>query len=349
MLVVCFTTHFFGLELFRQVDAIVEDEIKVEQGICWFHAPNLVYTISYFLDLVGAENLHVYLWAAKDLSWMTGYFYSGVLFGGLAVIWSLYIVIYHAMIRTFNSWEIICGITQALWLLGNYIWMIGELHDIEWPNEEPLYDLYTIRAGYVLKLALVLSGVFVLIIKPLDILRPSEEALEYFNERAHRKAILPPFVHSWRDYENTHIFFWLGKDTAWNSSVRSMWVIFVIPTLLIAGDFVISTFYVKTAIVDHAHYVAVMLWVLGNIVWAASETFDLDPDTPYKLFSSSVNAVHVCRFWASWLLLSTYIPICMLYIQYFRSSGAGGSVKYRKDDAIKDEVENPMDRKKTSK
>lgn len=319
----------------------MEQEIKVERGICWFQAPNTVYTISYFLDLVGAENLHVYLWAGKDLSWMTGYFYSGVIFGGLAVIWSLYIVIYHAMIRTVNSWEIICGVTQALWLLGNYIWMIGELHDIEWPNEEPIYDLCTVRAGYVLKLALVLSGVFVLFIKPLNILRPSEEALEYFNERAHRQSIFPPFVHSWRDYENTHIFFWLGKDTAWNASIRSMWVIFVIPTLLIAGDFVVSTFYVKNAIVDHAHYVAVMIWVFGNIVWAAGETFELDIDKPYKLFPSSSNAIHTCRFWASWLLLATYIPICMLYIQYFRKAGAGESVKCCKEE-IKEEIENPL-------
>ena len=50
----------------------MDREIKVERGICWFQAPNTVYTISYFLDLVGAENLHVYLWAGKDLSWMTG-------------------------------------------------------------------------------------------------------------------------------------------------------------------------------------------------------------------------------------------------------------------------------------
>ena len=39
------------------------------------------------------------------------------------------------------------------------------------------------------------------------------------------------------------IFFWLGKDFAWNNIIPSMWVIFAIPTLLMSVDFVYVTFW----------------------------------------------------------------------------------------------------------
>jgi hypothetical protein len=34
----------------------------------------------------------------------------------------------------------------------------------------------------------------------------------------------------------------LGKDTAWNTIEPVMWIIFVLPTLVIAFDFVMATF-----------------------------------------------------------------------------------------------------------
>ena len=34
------------------------------------------------------------------------------------------------------------------------------------------------------------------------------------------------------------IFFWLGKDFAWNHEIKFLWIIFAIPTLLISFDFV---------------------------------------------------------------------------------------------------------------
>ena len=39
------------------------------------------------------------------------------------------------------------------------------------------------------------------------------------------------------------ILFWLGKDCAWNGLIPSMWIIFVLPTLLIACDFVFSSLF----------------------------------------------------------------------------------------------------------
>ena len=39
-----------------------------------------------------------------------------------------------------------------------------------------------------------------------------------------------------------------GKDMAWASNIKSMWIIFVIPTLVIAFDFVLLTLMSKVCI-----------------------------------------------------------------------------------------------------
>ena len=38
------------------------------------------------------------------------------------------------------------------------------------------------------------------------------------------------------------IFFWLGKDLAWNAQVPSLWILFAIPTILISVDFVCMSY-----------------------------------------------------------------------------------------------------------
>ena len=43
------------------------------------------------------------------------------------------------------------------------------------------------------------------------------------------------------------ILFWLGKDCAWNGLIPSMWIIFVLPTLIIACDFVYSSLFAKVS------------------------------------------------------------------------------------------------------
>jgi hypothetical protein len=58
-----------------------------------------------------------------------------------------------------------------------------------------------------------------------------------------------------------------GKDVAWSygldgwKQARIMWIIFVIPTFLIAFHFVYTTAVYKYMLVNHVHYVAQLLWV----------------------------------------------------------------------------------------
>jgi len=56
--------------------------------------------------------------------------------------------------------------------------------------------------------------------------------------------LLPP-TQTWREYENIHILFWLGKDVAWINLIPAMWIVFLVPTAGIAWDMVYVTFWRK--------------------------------------------------------------------------------------------------------
>jgi len=45
-----------------------------------------------------------------------------------------------------------------------------------------------------------------------------------------------------------HILCWLGKDLSWNQESPIIWIICLIPTLLMAMDFIYETFRTKVAL-----------------------------------------------------------------------------------------------------
>jgi hypothetical protein len=122
------------------------------------------------------------------------------------------------------------------------------------------------------------------------------------------------YFEHWRQYEHVHTLFWLGKDFAWNAQNPVMWVIFVIPTILVALDFIWETFRARDMMVDCVHYVAVLIWVMGNFTWAVGELFvSSHDDYPYSMWDTSEAARGQLRWWAAWVMFSAYIPIVLLY------------------------------------
>ena len=49
-----------------------------------------------------------------------------------------------------------------------------------------------------------------------------------------------------------------------------VWIIFVIPTLAVAFDFVMISLMDKELLIDHVHYMATLLWVLAVRVFVLS-------------------------------------------------------------------------------
>ena len=77
--------------------------------------------------------------------------------------------------------------------------MTGDLHDHQFPNEEPVYDIRTLEAGYVMQAALCWMSVYYLIVKPLKLFGGDSQRTDDPGRPAPR---LPKFFITWREYEN---------------------------------------------------------------------------------------------------------------------------------------------------
>ena len=113
--------------------------------------------------------------------------------------------------------------------LGNYVWMEGELinHDDDYaaPN-----------ASHVFETAGALILLYHAVLRPCGL-------ISYNKKKAHMyesAGLVCRFAYfqTWRQYEHAHTLCWLGKDLSWNQDNFYTWVLCLIPTLLIAADFI---------------------------------------------------------------------------------------------------------------
>ena len=286
--------------------------ILAERGICWLHWPDEEWTFQYYFSTRGQESFHIYFWLIKDLTWVQGWYVEGILFGTLAVAWQVYMMCKAVYNRSFE--ETVCSTGMFFWLFGKcfcfriafsdhvatmqeifggtsrrdaaleetthfyffYYRMLGELHDSQYPHEDSVYDRYARQASYMLITAMAMVCAYYGIVKPFNLV-PSNPIIDKGYNDTGLQCRFPKFFRSWREYENIHILFWAGKDTAWNLDILPMWICFGIPTFLIALDFMWVSLNAKRGVIDHAHYVAQFMWVFANAVWALGE-FTLTPD-----------------------------------------------------------------------
>jgi hypothetical protein len=298
------------------------------EHICWFHLPSEPWSLSYYLS-DGQENFHIYLWLLKDLSWVQSWYITGIVIGGIACSWSIFLISKSISQRNIN--EFWSRFADLLWLFANYWWMIGETHDYERPNERSIYEIRTRQAAAMMIASLVWIVSYYLILKPLKFteLNPlfvmsnnGEEQRE--TEKAKAKAEeeegedhepVPRFsfyFKSWREYENLHSLFWIGKDTAWVLANTPMWFIFFFPTVAVSIDVTMTTLYKPKLLVDHAHHCAQLLWVFSNAVWASGELFlTTHHDEPLSLSRSLFLSLSPSLSLCLYLLTSLCLSLCL--------------------------------------
>lgn len=86
---------------------------------------------SYFM-MRPVENVHIYVWIIKDLSWSQDWYYPTLIFGALALLWCGMLLM--EAIRTRSVYEVYMITGTTLWLAANYTWMAGNYRWI------PLFD-----------------------------------------------------------------------------------------------------------------------------------------------------------------------------------------------------------------
>jgi hypothetical protein len=251
-------------------------KLSPSSDLCWFHYPSQPWSVSYYFN-EGQENFHIYLWLLKDLAWVQSWYLPGIFIGGFACFWSIFLVSKSISHRNVN--EFWSRFADLLWLFANYWWMLGETHDYEKPNEPSQYEAKTRQAAAIMITALVWIGSYYLVLKPFGVVdkftntpTPSAPVTDSLVEE-HPRPRFAFYFNSWREYENLHSLFWIGKDTAWVLAKTPMWFLFFFPTLSVSIDVTVTTLFKPNLLIDHAHHCAQLLWVLANAVWATGELF----------------------------------------------------------------------------
>jgi prepilin signal peptidase PulO-like enzyme (type II secretory pathway) len=76
-----------------------------------------------------------------------------------------------------------------------------------------------------------------------------------------------------RRIENMHILLWLIKDACWAMNYRTMGMIMVIPTLLVAF---FITWQTRHILSEFLHNLAVVFWISANCTWMIGEFYGWD-------------------------------------------------------------------------
>eukprot|EP01040_Poterioochromonas_malhamensis_P012557 gene12557-13746_t len=293
-------------------DPIIEnDEDDVPFSFTWkdFYQRNFyisgAWTWDYYFTVRGAENFHIYLWIAKDLAWASDLYWPAMIFGSLALAWCM-VLCYFAFFSG-GMEEVYMLIATVLWLSGNFVWMAGEVFDGD--------DDYVVpKTAIMFESAIAWILFYHIFLRPLGLMKTEyNDPTMYFRNGLKCRI---PYFHDWREYEHAHTLCWLGKDLSWNQLCQPPWIICLIPTVLIAADFIWCTFKTKRMMEDCVHYLSQLMWVIGNMLWALGNVFvDVNgDDTAYPIFVISRPAKARMRWWACWVLFAAYWPIIILYL-----------------------------------
>eukprot|EP01038_Epipyxis_sp_PR26KG_P007643 gene7643-10403_t len=270
-------------------------------------------TCSWFFSVIGAEYSHAYFWIFKDLAWMQGWISFSVCIGLSTLLWSI-LILRHA-IRTLNWHEIWHFVGLFFWLFANFWWMVGEAHDYKYPNAPPISQQHTYGSSIVLQVALIWQLFYYLVIIPTNALPENILSLMEYDDGQLKSRL--PCLKNFRQYENLHMLFWIAKDLAWNINNLQLWLLCLVPTIIIAADFLFisaTAVNVEDSTVDTVHFLVVLLWVIGNSVWAFGDFFVHDFDAPQHMLDSSADSFKTARWYSSWILFISLIPIISMYV-----------------------------------
>jgi hypothetical protein len=166
-----------------------------------------------------------------------------------------------------QAWQEVYNlIAVSMWLVANFVWMIDE---VRFDNNTPSAML---KVAIIMETAIVWICVYHLVLRPLGVFPEDEEATKRTHDESLGLKCRFSYFKTWRQYEHLHTLCWLGKDLSWNRLNPYTWVLCFVPTVLIAMDFIWTTYHTKMMMVDTAHYVAQLFWVGGNALWAIGES-----------------------------------------------------------------------------
>lgn len=101
-----------------------------------------------------------------------------------------------------------------------------------------------------------------------------------------------------RRFENFHILLWLLKDTCWVLTWRTMGMIMIFPTILLAF---FITWKFRNFKSELWHNLAVCSWIMANSVWMTGEFYYEDTTRTYAAIFFALGFVFIACYYVPML------------------------------------------------
>lgn len=286
-------------------------------------------TIEEVLSLRRTDNLIYLSWILKDLTWMQDDLVSGCIFSFFAYVcvgWFAWLVREDLGERFHIS-------ATIFWLTANVTWQFGEIYDHNYDSdrEEKTYDDCLAATRVMFFIALGILVVYYAKFHTLP--QPDKEDTPLISKAEEGKPSdidisesnvdlsdpenwrLKNFFKTYREYERAHIIFWAVKDVCWAFDHKYIWTPTAIIALLWAVDLACL---LRGRRSRFLHSVAMVMWLFANILWAFGAMY-IGSDTEMERLSDGGNLRNM-RYWASWIMMSALIPVCLSYGIEFQNS-----------------------------
>ena len=103
-------------------------------------------------------------------------------------------------------------------------------------------------------------------------------------------------LNRYRGFENFHIVLWLVKDLCWCTLSKTMGLVMIMPTLILA---IYITFLHRKNKSELLHNLAIVFWICANSVWMTGEFFFKDGLRDYALIFFIAGIVMVSYYYLS--------------------------------------------------
>jgi len=292
--------------------------------------PAIPYSPAWNFSPRGLEYTQLYFWVIRDALWMQqngdgadGVGYFCIALAGLSVVIAAWL---HRSTLT-SSQEFFHALSRLIWVVGMFVWMQNAVVDTEGNDAS---DIYTPKGSpgrfigtCILVVALVISFTVLasrfasarVVLKPDESIAVSQAVQMKPFEEPRLRARFYFLFSSYRDWEMAAMFLWIGKDTAASQQLSGWWTLFYVFCYCVMVFQLTVSINTRKALIDHLHYCATALWLLGNFIYQWGHIYGkLDSKNNWEyMYPRHKSPQYVSTYMGNTLVLLAFVPVGLLY------------------------------------
>ena len=300
------------------------------------------------------------LWMATDLAWMQCWLWASFAIAVIGGCLSASLIFRYAAAREWKAAASELGL--GLWLAGSTVWMYSECSGNHTDSDDGFGALV---ARYIFWAVL---GILILLFichfrqgsrgrcpsicpkfstssaQNEISLPPSQLDISMFSPPSDSNTMLDLRPRSWMlcilsdlaAYEDFHSLSWILVDLSWNLFVKYFWWPVFVLTFAIAFDLTLVSFRVRGGVIDSAHYIFQLVWLLSSLIWVLGDFYIGEPlpSEIISIFSPTKDAPFQSRFWSSIVCLFALLLGVSFHVYWAYSTWPPSSKKSHGDDKI---------------